>query len=89
MYVQVHVDPEDILDQLDADALERALKNRRQNIPTFVDEAQELVEAALVAVRAHDFAEAEFLLERALFPKFKSFDNAMFAYAQARKAAAS
>lgn len=89
MYVQVQVDPSDILDALDDDTLERELKNRRKSQPKEIDEARELLEAALVAVQHRDLAEAEFLLERALYPKFASFDNAMFAYAQARKAAAS
>ena len=87
MYVNVHVDPSDVLDELDDETLESILQKRRKSKPqpTIIDETRELLVAAMTAVRVRDLAEAEFLLERALFPKFESFDKAMFAYAKARK----
>ena len=85
MYVSVHVDPDDVLDELSDEQLEAELRQRKKKVPTEAkDELTEALEQALAFIRRGDTEEAVLLIERTLHPVFPSFDLAMQAYARAR-----
>jgi hemerythrin superfamily protein len=80
-YVEVWVDKASI-DDFTTEQLKRELEKRKQDD---VDDARENLIRALHCLQDGDTAEAEYLLERTLYPKFKSFDQTMQLYASARK----
>lgn len=87
MRVNVEIDAWEILDELSTSEIEEELKTRKDRKSKKQEDAEaRLLEDALSAVKRGDAAEAIFLLERVLYPKFTSYEESQAAYATARKA---